>query len=426
MRILHVINRFWPARSGSEIHFGELSARLAAAGHRVLVATTTALDYKALYDPHGSQLSSARDCVRDVEIYRFPIRFLPGAPQSQALVQRLLALLSKHTALSTGILSRLTRYSPFVPGIHDWAQQTHEQFDLVAGMNILFHSVLQAGCTVAARQKIPFVLYPITHLGAGSKPGEGHPGPYYTMRHQLELISSSAAVIAQTITEKSYFQSQGVDPNRITVVGPGVEPSEINGGDKERFRRKHALEGPVVSFLSSLTYDKGVMHVVEAVNKLWDSGSKIELVLAGTVYDAFQAWWDKLPPKVRMRTRFLGHINEEEKRDLLAASDIVAVPSRTDSFGTVYLEAWLCRKPVIGARAWGIGDVIDDGKDGILVEFGDVQALADSMAKLVNDPQLRHTMGAAGCGKTLARHTWEHKYAQIQSIYNRLTARQMS
>jgi glycogen synthase len=421
MRILHVINRYWPTQSGSEIHFEELSARLAAEGHRVVVATTTALDYEAFSDPRKRRLDSTREFHRNVEIRRFPLRYLPGAPGSQAALQRLLLLFSRLPFVPVGMLSRLSRFSPFVPGLLEWAHRTEERFDLVAGMNILFPSILQAGFALATRQGIPFVIYPITHLGAGVKPGAGHPGPYYTMRHQLALVKASACLVAQTNTEKQFYQIHGMLPDRIKVVGPGIDPIECGGGDSARFIARHGLRGPVVSFLSSMVFDKGVMHLVEAVRQLWDRRCQIELVLAGTSYSAFREWWRKLPAEVRSRAHLLGSISDEEKRDLLAASDIIAVPSRTDSFGMVYLEAWFYGKPVIGSRAWGMNDVIEEGRDGMLVEFGNVRTLAGAIWRLAEDPELRNAMGAAGRLKVLTQHTWDHKHSSIRSLYHDLT-----
>ncbi len=421
MRILHLINRYWPAQSGSEIHFGELSARLADDGHSVRVATTTALDYEALSDPHGRQLSLRKEAHRKVEIWRFPVRHLPGAPKSHAALQRLLMLLSRHTPISADTLSRLSHSGLRIPDFYRWLRRTEEPFDLIAGMNLLFHPILEAGSAMAMRLKIPFVAYPILHLGAGEKPGEGFPGPFYSGRHQLALLARCAAVVAQTETEKRFLEEHGVASNRIRVVGPGINPAEVTGGDGKRFRCKYGLQGPVVSFLSSMVFDKGVMHLIEAVRRLWEEGSPVELVLAGTMFDSFRTWWSRIPPETCRRIRLLGSIREEEKRDLLAASEIVAIPSRTDSFGLVYLEAWLYRKPVIGARAWGIDDVITDGRDGLLVEFGNEKSLSEAIATLAQNPSLRESMGFAGYRKVLEHHTWDRKYAMIRDLYHGLT-----
>jgi glycosyltransferase involved in cell wall biosynthesis len=96
------------------------------------------------------------------------------------------------------------------------------------------------------------------------------------------------------------------------------------------------------------------------------------------------------------------------------------MPSRTDSFGIVYLEAWLNGVPVIGARAGGVPEIISDGVDGYLVDFGDVPALANRIELLLRRPDIAHELGQAGRRKVLAEHTWDHKIARIAEIYSQV------
>jgi glycosyltransferase involved in cell wall biosynthesis len=139
--------------------------------------------------------------------------------------------------------------------------------------------------------------------------------------------------------------------------------------------------------------------------------------------DKFKAYYDALPAEVRERCRWLGFIPDEDKRDLNAAGQVFCMPSRTDSFGIVYLEAWLNGVPVIGANAGGVPEVISDGVDGYLVEFGDVPALANRIQLLLQRPEAAREMGNAGKRKVLAEHTWDRKIARIAEIYAELANR---
>ena len=96
------------------------------------------------------------------------------------------------------------------------------------------------------------------------------------------------------------------------------------------------------------------------------------------------------------------------------------MPSRSDSFGIVYLEAWLYSKPVIGARTWGVMDVIEDGRTGVLVPFGDVEALAAAVRALLTQPERRAAMGAAGRERVYRLHTWDRKVDAVHQLYTRL------
>jgi Glycosyltransferase len=140
-------------------------------------------------------------------------------------------------------------------------------------------------------------------------------------------------------------------------------------------------------------------------------------VLIGAPLTHFEAFYARLPPSDRTRIRFLPYAPESVKRDALAAADVFALPSRTDSFGIVFLEAWCYGVPVIGARAGGIPDVITDGSDGLLVRFGDVAGLAQAIRLLLDDRALARRLGAAGREKTLRSLTWDHVYARARAVY---------
>ena len=176
----------------------------------------------------------------------------------------------------------------------------------------------------------------------------------------------------------------------------------------------------MVLSLSSMTYDKGTVHTVEAVRQLWQAGHALELVLAGSMTDEFKRYLARLPEGDRQRLRLVGMLDDGGKRDALAAATLLCMPSRTDSFGIAYLEAWLYGKPVIGAQPWGVADLITHGEDGLLVPFADVAELARSILYLVENGEIAAAMGQKGRTKTLQHHTWDHKVGQIIQRYEQL------
>jgi len=420
MRILHVIQRYWPAVGGAEIHLGEISERLAAEGHQVTVATTDALDFELFWDPRRRRIAQPTDHHAGVRILRFPVRHLPAARLAYPGMRRLLWLLSKTRVTPLPVLYRLARFTPRVPALWHWLDITDEPFDLVAGVTICFEPLLEAGLRFAQRRGIPFVAIPFTHLGAGPRPGADALSSFYTMRHQVAIVRVSAAAAMQTRAEQAFYAAAGVPVERLPLAGSGVTPSSALGGDGTRFRGQHGIAGPLVVSLSAMTYDKGTVHLVEAVRQLWQAGQPLDLALAGTITEPFRRYLAALPADDRERLRVLGPVDEPAKRDLLAAADVFAMPSRTDSFGIVYLEAWLNRKPVVAAHAWGVSDLISDGEDGLLAPFGDVPALAQALADLLADPARRAAMGLRGEQKVYQHHTWDRKYALVHDLYLRL------
>jgi glycosyltransferase involved in cell wall biosynthesis len=422
MRILHLSPRYWPVVGGAEIHFGEISGRLAAEGHQVTVATTDALDVEFFWNPRCRGIAEPAAAHAGVQVRRFGVRQLPVAGLAYPAVRRLLWVLSLARMAPVGLLARLARLTPYVPDLWRWLEDTDEPFDLVAGMGICFEPLLEAGLRFAKRRGIPFVAYPLTHLGAGLRPGADALSRFYTMRHQVALLRASRAAVMQTPAEQAFYRAQGVPAERLIVGGPGVTPAHVLGGDAARFRQRHAIGGLLVASLSAMCYDKGTVHLVEAVRRLWQAGQAVDLALAGAITQPFRAYLTRLPPDDRARLHVLGAVDDAEKRDLLAAADVFAMPSRTDSFGIVYLEAWLYRKPVIGARTWGVMDVIEDGRDGLLVPFGDVPALTSALSDLLSDAARRAAMGAWGEEKVYRMYTWDIQYPRVRDLYGQLVA----
>lgn len=423
MRVLHVIQRYAPAVGGAEIHAGEICRRLARSGHDVTVVTTEALDFEYFWEPRARILSGPNEeRIDGVRVLRFPVRHLPLSPTSYFGWRRGLRLLSASRVFPTEGLARLCRLTPWVPALRRWLETTDERFDVVGGMTICFESLLLDGQDHARAHGTPFVAFPLTHLGVGD-PRRDRVGRFYTMRHQLRLVARADAVVAQTGCERAFYAGLGVARDRIVIGGPGVQPEALVGGDAARFRARYGIDEPIVFFIGAMSPDKGVPQTIEAMRRLWANGRQARLVLAGAVVAPMRKHLATLPEDVRRRMLVLDHVDEQTKLDLLAAGDVFAMPSRTDSFGIVYLEAWVYGKPVIGAAAGGVQDVIADGQDGLLVQFGDVPALAAAIDRLLTQPDLARAMGQAGREKTLREHTWERKAGLVEDLYVELAER---
>jgi glycosyltransferase involved in cell wall biosynthesis len=310
----------------------------------------------------------------------------------------------------------MSRITPWVPGLERaLSSLPPAAFELVHTTNIPFESMISAAARYAERILIPHIITPFTHLG---EPGDNSISRYYSMPHQIDLERRASKVIVQTRLERDFLAKLGVPRKKMERVGVGVNPYEVVGGNGDRFRHKYKVEGPIVYYIGAAAYDKGTVHTIEAMQRVWERGIDATLLMAGsTMLDKFRDYYEALPDSIRERCRWLGFISEEDKRDLQAAGQLFCMPSRTDSFGIVYLEAWLNGVPVIGALAGGVPEVVADGVDGYLVEFGDVASLANRIQLLLSRPDAAHAMGEAGRRKVLAEHTWDHKIARIADIY---------
>ncbi len=383
------------------------------------VYTTDAWDLERFWRADKRAVPLENELYRGVFIQRFPIEYLPFSPITFPALKRTMAFLAELRFDTTPLLFALARYTPYVPALDRALDISAESFHLVHTANISLDSCVYAGYRFAQRKRIPFLITPFLHLGEEE---DAHVRRYYTMPHQRFMLKRADAVIAMTPREADALARYGVAHDKIHIIGAGVEPTALAGGDGERFRATHNITAPIVTYIGTAAYDKGTVHLVEAMRHVWQS-HEVVLVLAGTQLSSFETFFASQPEVVKERTRQLGFISDQEKRDLLAATDIFVMPSRTDSFGIVYLEAWLYNKPVIGAFAGGVPDVIDHGQNGFMIKFGDTTMLATRILQLLSEPELAARLGQNGHLKVLRSMTQESRYAQVRALYESLVKR---
>src|SRR5262249_38083654 len=148
------------------------------------------------------------------------------------------------------------------------------------------------------------------------------------------------------------------------------------------------------------------------VAKLRDDGLKFAVVLAGPTMRNFREFWDSSPKFVDVRP--LGVLDDAGKRDFFSGIDIFALPSRSDSFGLVLLEAWANGVPNIVYRAGGPADLVRHGLDGLSVRCGDVVGFADGLRRLLADGEFRRRLGEAGRQRIASEFRWEDKLGIVE------------
>jgi glycosyltransferase involved in cell wall biosynthesis len=174
-------------------------------------------------------------------------------------------------------------------------------------------------------------------------------------------------------------------------------------------------EEVVVGHLANNSREKGTVDLLRAANRAWSAGSRFHLVLAGPEMANFRSFWQAHRPAGPARR--LGVLDDEGKRDFFAGIDLFALPSRSDSFGLVLPETWANGVPNVGYRAGGVGWVIRDEVDGLLVPCGDVRALAAALTRLVTDADLRRRLGEAGRERTRHEFDWDEKLRLVREVY---------
>ena len=102
------------------------------------------------------------------------------------------------------------------------------------------------------------------------------------------------------------------------------------------------------------------------------------------------------------------------------ACDVFVLPSEYEAFGLVLLEAMSCEKPCVATNVGGVPEVVEDGKTGLLVEYGNPVALASAIIKLLGDEEKRRSMGMAGRKRVIENFTWPKIVDKIEGVYREL------
>jgi glycosyltransferase involved in cell wall biosynthesis len=175
----------------------------------------------------------------------------------------------------------------------------------------------------------------------------------------------------------------------------------------------------VIGHLANNSAEKGTIDLLRAAQVLWQRGRRFHLVLGGPEMPNFRRFWSRFTPSGPIQR--LGILDDGEKRDFFAGIDVFALPSRSDSFGLVLLEAWANGVPNVAYRAGGVADLIRDGDDGLLVRCGSIDALADALERLIVDAELRRRLGEHGQERTRLEFRWQEKLELVRGVYREVS-----
>jgi glycosyltransferase involved in cell wall biosynthesis len=276
--------------------------------------------------------------------------------------------------------------------------------DLVHAFRIGREPFNFAALEVARRRGIPFVLTPHHHPRWGT----------WLHRHYHRLYRAADGVIALTTAEHDALVALGVDEQRITVTGIG--PVLAEHADGGRFRATIGLgDEPVVLFLGQKYPYKGYGLVLDAAARIWSQSPETRFVFVGPRTPESQRRFAAVRDS---RITELDTVDLQTKTDALAAAHVFCLPSREESFGGVYTEAWAMGKPVIALDTPVSRSLIEPGCDGLLAAPDPAQ-LADQVLSLLRDPARAAQLGAAGQAKVQARYSWASLARQTLSAYTR-------
>lgn len=212
-------------------------------------------------------------------------------------------------------------------------------------------------------------------------------------------------------TRDSLLEHYGVAPDRVTVVGAGVNVDVLPAARPAAGR---VGEPPVVLMVGNDFERKGGHVLLAAFARLRAAHPGARLVLIGT-----DPQIGAPPPGVEV----LGRVRDRRRvMEAYARADVFALPAVFDPFPLVMLEAMSFGVPVVTTSSCGIPDVITDGVDGVMVAPGDPVAMAEALDALVTDPERAARIGAAGRERVRGAFTWDHVVARMAPVIDALAA----
>ena len=250
---------------------------------------------------------------------------------------------------------------------------------------------------------------------------------------EQQIMACSDAILASCPDEVGQLvRLYDVDPSRIEVVAPGVDHAFFAPGDRRQARRAIALptEGPVLLSVGRIQPLKGLAVAIGAAALLRDEHPGLVLVIVGGPSGpegrAEQRRLQELVASLGMdrHVRFVAPQPHELLSSYYRAADVCLVPSRTESFGLVALEAAACGTPVVASAVGGLRTLVRHARTGFLVEGRDPESFAAYAGEILGDPSLAATLGAESAA--VARgYTWSIAAARLRRLYGDLTARQL-
>jgi D-inositol-3-phosphate glycosyltransferase len=268
------------------------------------------------------------------------------------------------------------------------------------------------------------------HTLARVKAETSGPEPDERTRAEAQIIGCSDAILASCADEAAQLvRLYDAQPSRIELVPPGVEHAFFSPGPRAGARSALGLgDHPVLLFAGRIQPLKGVDVAVAALAALGDTDAVLVVVGGASGVDgpAEVERVHKLCADLGVadRVRFV----EPQPHHLLStyyrAADVVLVPSRSESFGLVALEAAACGVPVVASAVGGLRTLVAHGRTGFLVEGRDPSAFAAYVAEVLDNPQLASSLGDAAATRA-RRYTWSTSAARLRRLYADLGARRL-
>jgi D-inositol-3-phosphate glycosyltransferase len=247
------------------------------------------------------------------------------------------------------------------------------------------------------------------------------------------VIGCSDVILANCPAEAAQLERlYGADPSRIEIVAPGVVHAFFSPGDRAGARAALPQvgpgDGPVLLFVGRIQPLKGLDVAVRALAQL-DDPTAVLVVVGGASGAGGGREVERIEKLVADlgvgdRVRFAPPQPHHMLSTYYRAADVVLVPSRSESFGLVALEAAACGTPVVAAAVGGLRTLVDHGRTGFLVDGRDPAVYAAYTEQILGNRALADLLSAQAATRARA-FTWSTAAGRLRRIYADLAARSL-
>ena len=281
------------------------------------------------------------------------------------------------------------------------------------------------------KHELELPLVSTFHTLARVKAETGDPEPQRRIDAEAEVVACSDAITASCPAEaEDLVAHYGADRSRIELVTPGVDHAFFSPGDRGGARFALGLDDgiPVLLFVGRIQPLKGLDVAVRTLAAVRRRRPDAVLVVVGGASGvdgaAEVARVRALIGELRLddAVRFVDPQPHHALSTYYRAADVVVVPSRSESFGLVALEAAACGIPVVAAAVGGLRTLVADGRTGYLVEGRHPGDHAAAVEAVLGDPDAARAMGAAAAERSCG-YTWSTTAARLRRLYVDLTTR---
>jgi glycosyltransferase involved in cell wall biosynthesis len=403
MKIVHVSHLYHPSEGGVQFWFKNVSERLVEQyGDDVTLVTTN-----SFYGPERTlykKVEPAKETINGVNVIRFPFRRWHIKGYSY-----LFKALRK-CRLPVPERMRAVAHGPYSTQMKGYLMRVSA--DAICASSAVYYYM-----QLPLWKKCNFFYFGSIHL-------TDDPGSKTLSRIQYKSILASTLYFANTNYEKNKLIKAGIPPEKITVLGVGVDVDAFKIEESRVCNFKKDLnlseDAVVIAYAGRIEKTKNILTLIRSFEKLAREQKNVYLLIAGSGKEYaqhLQQFCNTLDEDISARIRWKVNFELAEKAALFHSIDILVLPSNNESFGIVFLEAWICKKPVVGSSIGAVMDVIDENVDGLLMKINDVDSLTQQLKKLVNNPQLRRELGESGYRKVKENYTWDIITARLRQCY---------